>query len=63
MFYAYSRKDTAPITPAAVVSNCGPTDLSDDNYYYNSDLGVNSELGAFEDIAYLFSNACGQKFT
>lgn len=63
MFYAYSRKDTAPIAPAAVVSNCGPTDLSDDNYYYNSDLGMNSELGAFEDIAMLFSYACGQKFT
>ncbi len=63
MFYAYSRKETAPITPVAVVSNCGPTDLSDDNYYYNADLGVNSELGAFEDIAYLFSCAGGQKFT
>ena len=63
MFYAYSRKDTAPITPAAVVSNCGPTDLSDDNFYYNADLGVNSELGDFEDIAYLFSCAGGQKFT
>lgn len=63
MFYAYSRKNTAPITPAAVVSNCGPTDLSDDNFYYNADLGVNSELGNFEDIAYLFSCAGGQKFT
>lgn len=63
LFYAYSRKNTAPITPVAVVSNCGPTDLSDDNYYYNADLGMNSELGAFEDIAYLFSCASGQKFT
>ncbi len=63
LFYAYSRKDTAPITPAAVVSNCGPADLTDDNYYYNSDLGMNSELGAFEDIAKLFSYACGEKFT
>ena len=63
MFYAYSRKNTAPITPAAIVSNCGPTDLSDDNFYYNADLGVNSELGKFEDIAYLFSCAGGQKFT
>lgn len=63
MFYAYSRKDTAPITPAAVVSNCGPTDLSDDNYFYNADLGVNSDLGSFETIANLFSYACGQSFT
>lgn len=63
MFYAYSRKDTAPITPAAVVSYCGPTDLSDDNFYYNADLGVNSELGSFADIANLLSFACGEKFT
>ncbi len=63
LFYAYSRKDTAPITPVAVVSNCGPTDLSDDNYYYNSDLGMNSELGDFATIANLFSIACAQDFT
>lgn len=63
MFYAYSRKDTAPITPVAVVSNCGPTDLSDDNFYYNSDLGVNSELGSFADIANLFSFAGEESFT
>lgn len=63
MFYAYSRKDTAPITPAAVVSYCGPTDLSDDNFFYNSELGMNSELGTFESIAWLLSCACGQSFT
>ena len=28
LLYAYSMKDTAPITPACVVSYCGPTDLA-----------------------------------
>lgn len=63
MLYAYSKKETAPITPVAVVNYCGPTDLSDDNFYYNSDLGMNSELGTFEVIDQLFSYACGQSFT
>lgn len=63
MFYAYSRKDTAPITPAAVVSNCGPTDLSDENFFYNKDLNVNNGLGDEEFVSLLFSYACGQKFT
>ncbi len=62
MFYAYSRKDTAPITPAAVVSNCGPTDLSDENFFYNKDLNVNNGLGDEEFISLLFSYACGKTF-
>ena len=63
MFYAYSRKNTAPITPAAVVSNCGPTDLSDENFFYNQDMNVNNGLGDEEFVSLLFSYACGQKFT
>ncbi len=63
MFYAYSRKDTAPITPVAVVSNCGPTDLTDENYYYNQDLGTKSDLGDEELLSTLFSWCCGQAFT
>lgn len=63
MFYAYSRKDTAAITPVAVVSNCGPTDLTDDNYFYNKDLDTKSDLGDYETIATLFSYACGKSFT
>lgn len=39
MFYAYSRTETAPITPVAAVSNCGPTDLTDENFYRDNDLG------------------------
>lgn len=57
MLYAYSEKDTAPITPAAVVSNCGPTDLADENFFINNDLGDE------EFVSLLFSYACGQKFT
>lgn len=57
MLYAYSQKDTAPITPVAVVSNCGPTDLSDENFFIDNDLGDE------EFVSLLFSYACGQKFT
>ncbi len=57
MFYAYSRKDTAPITPAAVCSYCGPTDLYDDNFYYGSDLGDT------DTVCQLMSWACGESFT
>ena len=57
MLYAYSRADTAPVAPAAVVSNSGPSDLTDDNFY------VNNAMGDEEFVAQLFSYACGQKFT
>ena len=33
MYYAYAKRDTAPITPACVVDYCGPTDLTDSNYF------------------------------
>lgn len=57
MFYAYSRKDTAPITPVAVCSYSGPTDLYDDNFYFNN------SLGSTDFICELFSMGCGQCFT
>ncbi len=57
MFYAYSRYETAPITPAAVVSNCGPTDFTDENFY------INNELGDKETIADLFSLCIGKDFS
>lgn len=56
LLYAYSRAKTAPITPTAVVSNSGPTDLYDDNFYHNNAIG-NEEY-----IANLFSYGCGQRF-
>ena len=57
LLYAYSRKDTAPVTPVAVVSNSGPTDLYDNNFYFNN------ALGDVNVICDLMSKACGQKFT
>lgn len=57
LLYGYSRAETAPITPAAVVSNSGPTDLFDDNFY------INNALGTSDFVAELFSYGCGQTFT
>lgn len=57
MFYAYSRADVSPIAPAAVVSDCGPTDLTDENFY------INSTLGDEEFVADLFSFCIGKDFS
>lgn len=57
LLYAYSKAATAPITPAAVVSNSGPTDLVDENFY------INNTLGTPDYVATLFSYGCGQYFT
>ncbi len=57
LLYAYARKNTAPVTPVAVVSNSGPTDLYDDNFYHNNALGDEAV------ISDLMSKACGQRFT
>lgn len=56
LLYAYSRAETAPIKPAAVVSNSGPADLTDENFY------LNNALGDEEYVSLLLSYACGQKF-
>ncbi len=56
LLYAYARKTTAPVTPVAVISNSGPTDLYDDNFYHNNALGDSSV------ISDLFSKGCGQRF-
>lgn len=57
LLYAYARKNSAPVAPVAVVSNSGPTDLYDDNFYHNNALGDTAV------ICDLLSKACGQKFT
>lgn len=57
MLYAYSRVETAPIKPVAVVSYCGPTNLADRNFYYNNNMGDT------DFICLLMSYACGQSFT
>ena len=56
LLYAYSRAESAPITPAAVVSNSGPADLYDNNFY------INNAIGDSEVIANLFSMGCGKTF-
>lgn len=56
LLYAYSRADVSPVPPVAVVSNSGPTDLYDDNFYHNNAIGDK------ETIAGLFSYGCGQSF-
>lgn len=33
MLYAYSRKNSSPIAPVAVVNDSGPTDMTDPNFY------------------------------
>lgn len=57
LLYAYARKSTAPIAPVAVISNSGPTNLYDDNFYHNNALGDEAV------ISDLMSKACGQRFT
>ena len=54
MQYAYQKWDIAPITPVAVCSLSGPTDLLDENYYGNNPLK--------EEILKMFKNLCGYDF-
>lgn len=57
MLYAYSRDDVSAIKPVAVLNYCGPTDLSDDAYYFDNGLGDS------EYVAQVLSWACGYKHT
>ncbi|MBO5064948.1 MAG: prolyl oligopeptidase family serine peptidase [Clostridia bacterium] len=61
LHYAYSRAETSAIPPAAVVSDCGPTDLSDEYYYYNEDLQKNNGIGDPEYVAQVLGWAGGYK--
>ena len=56
LLYAYSRAQNAAIKPAAVVSNSGPSDLTDEKFY------INNAMGDEEFVSLLFSYASGQKF-
>ncbi len=56
MLYAYSRAESATIRPAAVVSNSGPADLTDENFY------LNNAMGDEEFVSLLFSYASGKTF-
>lgn len=63
LHYAYSRAETSAIPPAAVVSYCGPADLSDEYYYYNEDLQKNNGIGDPEYVAQVLGWASGYKHT
>ncbi len=63
LLYAYSRVEGSAIPPVAVMSDCGPTDLTDDYYYYNPELGKENALGNEEFISQLLSWACGTNVT
>ena len=56
MLYAYARKSSSPVTPKAVISYSGPTDFTDDNFYHGNPLGNENEMAS------LFSDACGKRF-
>ena len=55
LLYAYKNKDSSPITPQCVVSYCGPTDLTDENFYIDNEFNVK--------LVYLFSNLTGKTIT
>ena len=63
LLYSYSRVENSAIPPVAVMSDCGPTDLSDDYYFYNSELGKGNAIGDKAFIEQLLSWACGKKIT
>lgn len=57
LLYAYARKSTAPIIPGAVVSYCGPSDLTRADFLENNALtGLNGMLD-------LMRRACGVSIT
>ena len=45
------------------MSDCGPTDLTDDYYYYNPEVGKENALGKGDFISQLLSWACGKSIT
>ncbi len=63
LLYSYSRVEGSAIPPVAVMSDCGPTDLTDDYYYYNPEVGKGNALGNEEFISQLLSWACGKTIT
>ncbi len=56
MLYAYTKAETAAITPAAVSNYCGPTDLNDPNFLTESELGT-------DNVLLLISYATGKSVT
>ncbi len=63
LLYAYSRVENSAIPPVAVMSDCGPTDLTDDYYFYNPELEKGNGMGKKDFIEQLLSWTCGKKVT
>lgn len=65
LHYAYSRADVSAIPPKAVAAYCPPTDLTDDYYFYNEELGCYNGLSpeGYDTTEEILSWACGQEFT
>ena len=57
LLYGYSHITSAPMKIACIVSNCGPTDLADPQFY-----SANSSLASHDFIYDLMSKACGYRF-
>ena len=55
LLYAYSRGESSPIEPRAVVSYSGPTDLYDENFYIESEI--------LEDVEKMISKISGAEAT
>lgn len=57
LLYAYSHRDTSPIRPVCVISGSGPTNLTNQNYITNCNLGNEDKM------ALHLSCLCGTMFT
>jgi len=57
LLYGYSRVDTAPIKPAAVISNCAPVDLTLESFY------TESETFDEPSSCFLMTRVSGKEFT
>ncbi len=63
LLYTYSRVKTSAIEPVAVMSDCGPTDLTDEYYYYNPELGKGNAMGDENFLSQLLTRICGKEVT
>ncbi len=55
LLYAYSQRTTGSVTPACVISHCGPTNLANTEYL-NSNLGVNTILYELSSMSGVWFN-------
>ena len=56
MLYAYSKADTAAITPAAVANFSGPTDMNDKNYFAHTSPTYGTASQMLKHFGYSFTS-------